>query len=118
MFCPRRAETGRLRLARLAHLDRATGRVIRRYERDRPGELVHVDIKKLGNIPDGGAGTRSWAGKRAARTAGTPVTATCTRPLTTIPAWPTAKSGVELTCAAGTHLRPGRVLCSSRHPYL
>ncbi|MFF5456270.1 IS481 family transposase, partial [Streptomyces sp. NPDC012950] len=44
----------RYRLARLAHLDRATGRVIRRYERDRPGELVHVDIKKLGNIPDGG----------------------------------------------------------------
>ncbi|MGW1809631.1 IS481 family transposase [Streptomyces sp. NPDC002078] len=41
-------------LARLAHLDRATGRVIRRYERDRPGELVHVDVKKLGNIPDGG----------------------------------------------------------------
>jgi transposase InsO family protein len=39
---------------RLAHLDRATGRVIRRYERDRPGELIHVDIKKLGNIPDGG----------------------------------------------------------------
>ncbi|MFJ7201719.1 MULTISPECIES: IS481 family transposase, partial [unclassified Streptomyces] len=39
---------------RLTHLDRATGRVIRRYERNRPGELVHVDIKKLGNIPDGG----------------------------------------------------------------
>jgi hypothetical protein len=44
----------RYQLARLAHLDRATGRVIRRYERERPGELVHVDIKKLGNIPDGG----------------------------------------------------------------
>ena len=44
----------RYRLARLTHLDRATGRVIRRYERDQPGELVHVDIKKLGNIPDGG----------------------------------------------------------------
>ncbi|AEY85336.1 Integrase, catalytic region [Streptomyces hygroscopicus subsp. jinggangensis 5008] len=44
----------RYRLASLAHLDRATGRVIRRYERDRPGELVHVDTKKLGNIPDGG----------------------------------------------------------------
>ncbi|TFI19691.1 leucine zipper domain-containing protein, partial [Streptomyces sp. 4R-3d] len=43
----------RFRLARLTHLDRATGRVIRRYERERPGELVHVDIKKLGNIPDG-----------------------------------------------------------------
>jgi transposase InsO family protein len=38
----------------LAHLDRATGRVVRRYERTRPGELVHVDIKKLGNIPNGG----------------------------------------------------------------
>lgn len=41
-------------LARLAHLDRATGAPVRRYEHDRPGELVHVDIKKLGNIPDGG----------------------------------------------------------------
>ncbi len=38
----------------LAHLDRATGRAVRRYEREHPGELVHVDIKKLGNIPDGG----------------------------------------------------------------
>jgi len=44
----------RYRLARLAHLDRATGRPIRRYEHDTPGDLVHVDIKKLGNIPDGG----------------------------------------------------------------
>jgi transposase InsO family protein len=44
----------RYRIARLAHLDRATGRVVRRYEHARPGDLVHVDIKKLGNIPDGG----------------------------------------------------------------
>ncbi|MFI1500993.1 IS481 family transposase [Streptomyces platensis] len=41
-------------LARLAFLDRPTGQVIRRYERNRPGELVHVDVKKLGRIPDGG----------------------------------------------------------------
>jgi transposase InsO family protein len=41
-------------LARLTHLDRATGLPVRRYERATPGELVHVDIKKLGNIPDGG----------------------------------------------------------------
>lgn len=34
----------------LAHLDRA-GRVIRRQERDQPGELIHVDIKKLGRRP-------------------------------------------------------------------
>ncbi|MCK2238971.1 MULTISPECIES: IS481 family transposase [unclassified Crossiella] len=41
-------------LARLRHVDRATGQPVRRYERATPGELVHVDIKKLGNIPDGG----------------------------------------------------------------
>jgi len=41
-------------LNRLAFMDRPTGQVIRRYERDRPGELIHVDVKKLGRIPDGG----------------------------------------------------------------
>ncbi|MEV0151766.1 MULTISPECIES: IS481 family transposase [unclassified Nonomuraea] len=41
-------------LHRLAWLDRPTGQMIRRYERERPGELVHVDVKKLGRIPDGG----------------------------------------------------------------
>jgi hypothetical protein len=44
----------RYRLARLTHLDCATGRVIRRYEHKAPGDMVHVDIKKLGNIPEGG----------------------------------------------------------------
>ena len=44
----------RYRLARLAWMDRATGRVIRRYEHAVAGELVHVDVKKLGKIPDGG----------------------------------------------------------------
>lgn len=44
----------RLGLNRLSWLDRPTGQVIRRYERERPGELIHVDIKKLGRIPDGG----------------------------------------------------------------
>lgn len=45
----------------LRDLDPLTGQVIRaskttavRYERERPGELVHVDVKKLGRIPDGG----------------------------------------------------------------
>lgn len=48
----------------LAWTDPATGvrvrgpqgsrRVVRRYEHDAPGDLVHVDIKKLGRIPDGG----------------------------------------------------------------
>jgi transposase InsO family protein len=49
----------RYRLPLLAHLDQATGRPIRRprpirYEAAAPGALVHVDIKKLGRIPDGG----------------------------------------------------------------
>jgi transposase InsO family protein len=44
----------RLGINRLAWMDRPTGRVIRRYERHQAGELVHVDIKKLGKIPDGG----------------------------------------------------------------
>ncbi|MFJ5614729.1 IS481 family transposase, partial [Streptomyces sp. NPDC093221] len=41
-------------LNRLAYIDRPTGDIIRRYERDRPGELIHIDVKKLGRIPDGG----------------------------------------------------------------
>ena len=41
----------RHRMNRLAWLDRPTGRPIRRYEHDRPGDLVHLDVKKLGRIP-------------------------------------------------------------------
>jgi transposase InsO family protein len=44
----------RRQLNRLRWLDRPTGEPLRRYELDRPGELVHVDIKKLGRIPAGG----------------------------------------------------------------
>jgi transposase InsO family protein len=44
----------RFRLARLTWLDRTTGRVVRRYEHATPGDLVHLDVKKLGRIPDGG----------------------------------------------------------------
>jgi transposase InsO family protein len=46
---------------RLCALDPLTGEELRaskttavRYERDRPGELVHMDVKKIGRIPDGG----------------------------------------------------------------
>lgn len=39
---------------RLAWMDRPTGRVVRRIETSRPGELVHVDAKHLARIPDGG----------------------------------------------------------------
>ena len=49
----------RLGLPKLTGIDRATGLPVRRdpvvrYEHPHPGDMVHVDIKKLGNIPDGG----------------------------------------------------------------
>ena len=44
----------RCRLNKLWHLDRVTGEPIRRYEHPHPGSLLHVDVKKLGNVPDGG----------------------------------------------------------------
>jgi transposase InsO family protein len=48
------AVLGRHGLNRLDHLDRVTRAPIRRMEMSRPGELVHVDVKKLGRIPRGG----------------------------------------------------------------
>lgn len=44
----------RCRINRLSHIDRVTGEPIRRYEHDHPGSLIHVDVTKFGNIPDGG----------------------------------------------------------------
>lgn len=44
----------RCRLNRLSHVDRATGEPVRRYEHPHPGSMIHVDVKKFGNIPDGG----------------------------------------------------------------
>ena len=48
-------------IAPLAACDPLTGQVIRaskttalRYERPTPGDLVHIDVKKIGRIPDGG----------------------------------------------------------------
>jgi len=44
----------RCKVNRLSHVDVKTGEQARRYEHDYPGSLIHVDVKKLGNIPDGG----------------------------------------------------------------
>lgn len=44
----------RCRINRLSHIDRVTGEPIRRYEHPHPGSLIHVDVTKFGNIPDGG----------------------------------------------------------------
>ena len=67
---------------RLRDCDPLTGELIRaskatglRYERDRPGELVHMDVKKLGKIPDGG-GWRAHGGTTSShqsRTDKTPI---------------------------------------------
>lgn len=61
-------------LHRLAWLDRPTGTPIRRYERDRPGELIHVDVKKIGRLRDRGGwrvhgrgSTRNLAAREAPR---------------------------------------------------
>ena len=79
---PERTVTRVLRrhgVPRLAQLDPVTGAVIRasketavRYERDRPGDLIHVDVKKIGRIPDGGGWKAhgrqmgsTWAKKKA-----------------------------------------------------
>jgi transposase InsO family protein len=57
---------GRNHIPRLSECDPLTGTLIRsskatavRYEREHPGDLVHVDVKKIGRIPDGG-GWRAW----------------------------------------------------------
>ncbi|EHM89807.1 hypothetical protein HMPREF0975_02916 [Actinomyces sp. oral taxon 849 str. F0330] len=55
--------------ANAALTPRARLRVVRRYEHPYPGCLIHVDVKKIGNIPDGGGwryvGARQGARKRA-----------------------------------------------------
>ena len=64
-------------LPRLADVDRVTGEARRRgpatpvrYERERPGELVHVDVKKVARIPDGGGHRALGRGCGSARGAG------------------------------------------------
>jgi transposase InsO family protein len=44
----------RCRINRLRHIDRVTGEPIRRYEHPYPGAMLHVDVTKFGQIPDGG----------------------------------------------------------------
>ena len=95
----------RFGLAKLRSMDRATGRVIRRIETTAYGELVHVDVKKLGRIPAGG-GWRNWAAPSAITTprptrvrdvaAGAVPRCgciiSCIRPSMRTPGWSTARS--------------------------
>jgi transposase InsO family protein len=44
----------RCRINRLSRIDRVTGEPLRRYEHPHPGSMIHVDVTKFANIPDGG----------------------------------------------------------------
>ena len=44
----------RNKVNRLSHIDRVTGEPLRRYEHPHPGSMIHVDVTKFANIPDGG----------------------------------------------------------------
>jgi hypothetical protein len=87
----------RLGLNRLAIMDRPTGRVLRRYERAHPGELLHLDVKKLGRLRPAVA-TASTAGRPPSTGSAPPDRAaaratTMSTPLwTTTPGWPTWRS--------------------------
>jgi transposase InsO family protein len=57
-------------VGRLDRGDRATKTKPRRYQREHPGELIHVDIKKIAGIPDGGGWRsrgRGFPGEKATK---------------------------------------------------
>jgi transposase len=82
-----------------------------RYERQRPGELIHIDVKKLGRI-ERGAGKRIFGGSShytgSLTDAGAPAGTTSTSPSTTPPAWPMPKS------SATRRRRPRSRSCAAR----
>lgn len=93
---PRSTVYGVLRrhgVSRLAHLDRPTAAPVR-FERERPGELVHVDVKKLSRGSGRAAGGGSWASAPRRKVHGEAdlVTTTSTLRSTTAPATPTSRS--------------------------
>ena len=62
-------------MPKLVNIDQATGLPVRkptpkRYEVARPGQLIHVDIKKQGRIPDGGGWRAFGRGSAQDRAAG------------------------------------------------
>jgi transposase len=98
-------------LSRLTFMDRPTAIPIR-YERDHPGELVHIDVKKLGRVPAGG-GHKMRAGRRPDPTTEGTATTTSMPPSTTARGGPTSRctltSGarrVQGSCAARPSTSP------------
>jgi transposase len=77
-------------MSRLAYTDRASGVVVR-YQREHPGELVHLDVKKLGRVPRAVA-TSSMAAPPPRRGVAASAMTTSTRRSMTAPGWPSASS--------------------------
>jgi transposase-like protein len=79
-------------VARLDRGDRATAEPVRRYERERPGELVHVDVKKLAASRPAEDGVTTAEATTATTGTLEPATATCIPPSMTAPGWSTRRS--------------------------
>jgi transposase InsO family protein len=101
----------RYRMPLLHHLDQATGLTVRklkpsRYQMQTPGQLVHVDVTKLGTIHDGGGWRK--VGKQTGRSNSANVgaaTHSCITRWMTAPVWPTPRPW--RTNARRPRLRPG-----------
>ena len=111
----------RCRINRLSHIDRVTGEPLRRYEHPHPGSLIHVDVTKFANIPDGGghkflsrqqsqanaSATAQRTGERGKHYRPRSAPPTCTPSSMTTPGSPTPRS-------APTRRPPPRSACCSR----
>lgn len=56
-------------ISRLRDIDHPSGeskRDVVRYEKDSPGDMIHIDVKKVGKIPDGGGWRIHGRGSKAA----------------------------------------------------
>ncbi len=101
----------------LCTLDPLTGEQIRsskvtavRYERERPGELVHMDVKKIGRIPTAAAGAPTAeprARPHATVRPGSGSTTSTSWSMTT-PAWPTPRSSPTRRAPPAPPSWPGR----------
>ena len=107
------AVLARHQVPRLWELDCPTGTVVR-YQRQAPGELVHVDVKRQGRIPEGGG--HRMLGKACARGAGSIkgwAMTICMWPSTTAPGlprwrpWPMSVAAAVLASLLGRWPRPG-----------
>ncbi len=115
-------------LNRSRDLDPPTGERLReviRYEHDQPGDMIHVDIKKLGRIPAGGGWRMHGLGTDVARASRRPApalekwaTPTCIQPRMITRGWPTPRhwktNVVPPRPRSGTAQRPSSPPTTSR----